>query len=118
MNFLSGIFNGLAEVWSHKLRSLLTMTCVCLGVASLVVIVGLLDGLVASWNSWFVEFGGLEKIEVIAQEVTEDQKQTLVSSIVVGDAEAIRKVCPHAAYVSPEIWRYDTLIQHKGRLCR
>ena len=118
MNFLSGIFNGLAEVWSHKLRSLLTMICVCLGVASLVVIVGLLNGLVASWNEWFVEFGGLEKIEISAQEIAEDQKQTLYSTLTMRDANAIRQTSVHAAFVSPEIYLEETLIKRKGKFCR
>lgn len=115
MNFFSGIFNALAEVWTHKLRSFLTITCVFLGVASLVVVVGLLTGLVTSWNTWFAEFGGLEKVSVTAEEIADDQKQTLYSTITLADADAIRRVCgPLAAYVSPEI-DLETYLRRGGR---
>src|SRR3954465_15070719 len=104
MNLLSGVFNALAEAWAHKLRSLLTITCVLLGVASLMVVVGLLDGLVTSWNTWFTEFGGLEKVSITAEEVAEDQKQTLFSTITTRDAQLIRSVCGSLTpYVSPEV---------------
>jgi ABC-type antimicrobial peptide transport system permease subunit len=104
MNFLSGILNALAEVWTHKLRSILTITCVFLGVSSLVVVVGLLTGLVTSWNTWFAEYGGLEKVSVTADEISDDQKQTVYSTITLADAEAIRRVSQRVArYVSPEM---------------
>jgi putative ABC transport system permease protein len=113
MNFLAGILNALAEIWTHKLRSILTITCVLLGVASLVVVVGLLTGLATSWNTWFAEFGGLEKVSVTAEEFSDDQKQTLYSTITLQDAEAIRRVCGSlAANVSPEL-DMETLL-HRG----
>ena len=115
MNFLSGIANALAEVWTHKLRSILTITCVFLGVSSLVVVVGLLTGLVTSWNTWFSEFGGLEKVSITAEEITEEQKQTLYSTITLEDAQAIRTVCgPLARYVSPEM-DMEVVLRRGGR---
>ena len=50
--FILGILNGFGEIWSHKLRSLLTLICVCMGVASLVLIVGLINGLFANWKNY------------------------------------------------------------------
>jgi ABC-type antimicrobial peptide transport system permease subunit len=115
MNFLAGILNALAEVWTHKLRSILTITCVFLGVSSLVVVVGLLTGLVTSWNTWFAEYGGLEKVSVMADEISDDQKQTLYSTITLADADAIRRVSHGLArYVSPEM-DMETVIQRGGK---
>jgi ABC-type antimicrobial peptide transport system permease subunit len=113
-NLTAGVTNGFSEVWSHKLRSLLTMTCVFLGVASLTAVMGLLEGLVTSWETWFAEFGGLEKVEAVALEEMEDQKQTIVSSISIDDAHAVRKLCHDAAYISPEIYT-EALTAHRGK---
>lgn len=118
MNLLSGVFNALAEAWAHKLRSFLTILCVLLGVASLMVVVGLLDGLVTSWNTWFTEFGGLEKVSITAEEVSEDQKQTLFSTITTLDAQLIRRVCGKlAAYVSPEL-DLESVVGHGGHITK
>ena len=50
MNWLNGVFNGLGEVWAHKLRSSLTIACVLLGVASMVVTTGFMEGLFETWK--------------------------------------------------------------------
>jgi hypothetical protein len=112
-NLTAGVTNGLSEVWSHKLRSLLTITCVFLGVASLTAVMGLLEGLVTSWETWFTEFGGLEKVEAVALEEMEDEKQTIISSISMADAHAVRRLCRDAAYISPEIYT-EALTAHRG----
>ena len=115
MNFLAGIANALAEVWTHKLRSFLTITCVFLGVLSMVVVVALLNGLVSSWNTWFTEYGGLERVSITAEEIAEDQKQTLFSTLTLRDAEVIRRVCHGlAAYVSPEM-DLETVLRRGGQ---
>lgn len=115
MNLFAGVFNALGEAWAHKLRSFLTILCVLLGVASLMVVVGLLDGLVTSWNTWFTEYGGLEKVSVTAEEVADDQRQTLYSTITLQDARLIRAVCgPLTPYVSPEL-DLETHVGHAGR---
>jgi putative ABC transport system permease protein len=44
MNFFNTIVLGLKEVWSHKLRSLLTMLGIILGVASLVGMAAIIKG--------------------------------------------------------------------------
>jgi putative ABC transport system permease protein len=113
-NLSAGVSNGLSEVWSHKLRSLLTMTCVFLGVASLTAVMGLLEGLVASWETWFAEFGGLEKVEAIALSEVDDQRQISISNINIADAHAVRQLCRDAAYISPEIY-LETLAAHGGK---
>ena len=115
MNFLAGIANALAEVWTHKLRSFLTITCVFLGVSSMVIVVALLNGLVSSWNTWFAEYGGLERVSITAEHIAEDQKQTLFSTLTLRDAEVIRRVCRDlVAYVSPEL-DLETVVRRGGR---
>jgi len=59
--FLLGIWNGLGEIRAHKLRSSLTITCVLLGVASLVLIAGFITGLFQEWDVFQQEMGWAEK---------------------------------------------------------
>jgi putative ABC transport system permease protein len=116
-NFIAGISNGLAEVWAHKLRSLLTITCVFLGVASLTAVMGLLEGLATSWSTWFAEFGGLEKVSAVAEDSVDDQRQIVFSTLTLRDAAAVRKLCKDAAYISPEIFT-EALTLHRGRMLK
>ncbi|MEA3213413.1 MAG: putative transport system permease protein [Chthoniobacter sp.] len=113
-NLIAGLSNGFAEVWAHKLRSLLTMTCVFLGVASLVAVMGLLEGLVTSWETWFAEFGGLEKVSIVAEDSVDDQRQILFSTITMQDVESVRRLCRDAAFISPEIYT-EALTAHHGK---
>jgi putative ABC transport system permease protein len=116
-NLLAGLSNGLAEVWAHKLRSMLTMTCVFLGVASLVAVMGLLEGLVSSWETWFAEFGGLEKVSVVAEDSVDDQRQIVFSTITMQDTEAVRALCKDASYISPQIYT-EALTAHRGKFLK
>jgi putative ABC transport system permease protein len=105
MNFFNGIVNGLREIWSHKLRSALTMVCILLGVGSVVLTVGFVNGLFSNWNRWLAESGGLEKIAVLDQPAPEAQQAIKARSPgrTMADVRAIQGVSRHAALVSPEI---------------
>ena len=64
MFFLSGIWNGLGEVRAHKLRSMLTVTCVLLGVASLVLIAGFITGLFQGWEVYEQAYGWSQQVSI------------------------------------------------------
>ena len=68
---LSGVVNGLGEIWGHKLRSLLTICCVMLGVASMVLTTGFMEGFFKGWEVSLQEQGGLEKISGSPRGVSE-----------------------------------------------
>jgi len=111
MHFLMGIWNGLGEIWSHKLRSLLTITCVMLGVASLVVITGFITGLFHFWEVWSQEYGGILKVSVSAVAPPEKQKHLagLSEGRTLRDALIIEALARYARCVSPEIQAGGTL---------
>ena len=98
MTFFSGILHGLDEIWAHKLRSTLTITCVLLGVASLVIIAGFIAGLFQSELDWMEESGGLEKVSIEAEEGADaaEVKRTWQ------EVEALSALARHARRVSPE----------------
>jgi len=105
MNFLSGLLNGLNEIWSHKMRSFLTLTCILLGVASVVLTVGFINGLFANWNQWLAESGGLEKIAIIDATPPEEQRriQSRSPGKTRNDLEIIRENSRYANAISPEL---------------
>lgn len=105
MNFFNGIVNGLREIWSHKLRSALTMVCILLGVGSVVLTVGFVNGLFSNWNQWLAESGGLEKIAVLDQPAPESQQAIKGRSPgrTMADVRAIQAASRHARLVSPEM---------------
>jgi ABC-type antimicrobial peptide transport system permease subunit len=117
MNWLNGVFNGLAEVWAHKLRSLLTIACVLLGVASMVVTTGFMEGLFDGWKRQLQESGGLEKITTWPNPVPERQRPlaSLSPGFVLDDARAVRKLIPEAREVSPEIDLSNVLLTRGAR---
>lgn len=122
MNLFSGIINGLGEIWAHKLRSFLTMLCVMLGVMSMVVTTGFVEGMFANWSTSLEEGGGVEKISGFPKAVEKRQEpfRALSNGYTLEDEEALRRLLPDLAYVSPEI---DVTVQferrgkrHSGRL--
>jgi putative ABC transport system permease protein len=105
MNFFAGIVNGLREIWSHKLRSALTMMCILLGVGSVVLTVGFVNGLFSNWNRWLAESGGLEKITVMEQPAPESQQAIKARSPgrTMADVRAIRDGARNVNLISPEM---------------
>jgi len=117
MNGLNGVLNGLGEVWAHKLRSLLTIACVLLGVASMVVTTGFMEGLFDGWKRQIQESGGLEKITTAPDQVPERQRPlaSLSPGFVLDDARAVRELISDVREVSPEIDLSNVLLTRGAR---
>lgn len=60
----AGIRNGLREVWAHKVRSFLSMIGIILGVAALVSMFGVVDGMIKEFRKFFEASGGAERVEI------------------------------------------------------
>jgi len=112
MNLFISIWHGLRQIWTHKLRSLLSLLSVFLGVASLVVIVGFISGLFVKWERSIYESGGIEKITIEDDYLPKQQShlKSLSNGRTFEDAQAIRKLCHHIEAVSPEIGLDGTVI--------
>ncbi|MDQ8193461.1 ABC transporter permease [Coraliomargarita sp. SDUM461004] len=118
----TGAANGLREVWSNKVRSLLSMSGIILGVAALVAMVGIVQGMLGNMRASFERSGGVLKLEVHPQEAPEWQQH--IAGISPGmtwrDIGAIDKAIPLVAYVSPVVdmnWeRFIANGQRRGAL--
>jgi ABC-type antimicrobial peptide transport system permease subunit len=102
MFFLLGIWNGLGEIRAHKLRSALTITCVMLGVASLVLIAGFISGLFYNWESWEREFGWNEQVTVYQRRAPATDAKIRDPGTTMEDAVALQRLCHHAVAISAE----------------
>jgi len=105
MSIFRAIAMGLREIWGHKVRSALTLFCVLLGVASVVVTVGYMRGLTASWREFLNERGGLERLRIRDEDVPEEQEHlaSLSPGQTLYDSQAIEQLSNFVANVSPVI---------------
>jgi putative ABC transport system permease protein len=114
---LSGVINGLGEIWGHKLRSLLTICCVMLGVASMVVTTGFMEGFFKGWEVSLQEQGGVEKIGG-SPRAPRDRQAPLASvsrGFTLADARALGALVPDLAVISPEIDASRPRLSRGGR---
>ncbi|HSB63638.1 MAG TPA: ABC transporter permease [Thermoanaerobaculia bacterium] len=75
------VTGGLVELWSHKLRSILTLTLLMLGVFALVVLTSVLDGVLDKVGTGFagMSWDGTVVIQPKTAETTEEQKRFAMS---------------------------------------
>src|ERR1700687_5559192 len=72
---------GLVELWAHKLRSVLTLTLLMLGVFALVVMTSVLDGIMDKVTTGFagMSWDGTVMLSPKDPKTTEDQKRFAMS---------------------------------------
>ncbi|MFP4352237.1 MAG: ABC transporter permease [Puniceicoccaceae bacterium] len=105
MNLLAGILQGFVEIWAHKFRTLLSMTGIILGVAALVAMIGLVQGMMVQFRESFEASGGLKRLEVADSEPPEEQrpKAFLSEGRTITDYLVLRETLPLADYVAASI---------------
>lgn len=104
MNLLLGLIMGFKEIWAHKFRSILTMLGVILGVASLLSMFALTEGIARGMREVMESTGGVERVNVINKEVSEHLQDIayLSPGRTMDDVVSIEKGAPLADVVSPE----------------
>lgn len=104
MNFWNGLVNGVREIWAHKFRSLLSMSGIILGVAALVAMVGVVQGMMIQFRQTFESSGGILKLEVTAEEPPPEQRDMafLSPGRTMEDAIALERAIPLARLVVPQ----------------
>jgi putative ABC transport system permease protein len=98
---------ALATLWSQKLRSGLTLLGVIIGVATVIAIVSMIQGLNKSIARQIGSLGTgvlyVSKYEAGIHLGGDMESRKPRKDITADDAEAIERLCPAVAYVSPEI---------------
>ncbi len=119
MNFWNGIGNGLMEIGSHKLRSALTLLSVLLGVAALVVVMGLLQGAFRGMEEAMIYYGGMNRVWVEATELPEHQEHLAALShgnrmedvaLLATNAQRAKRIIPRVQF-ELEAVRFDKSAQ-------
>ncbi|MFM8357959.1 MAG: ABC transporter permease, partial [Verrucomicrobiota bacterium] len=105
MHFLNAILIGLKEVWAHKFRSLLTMFGVVLGVASLVGMSAIIQGMENGMKESMIAMGGADKVLLQRQSVPayQDHLADQAPGRTLHDVMALRESAPLLKVVSPEM---------------
>ena len=105
MNIWTVILIGLKEISSHKFRSFLTMLGIILGVASLVGMSALVQGMENGMREAMEAIGGIEKVSVIQQDLPPSQSHLSdqVVGITMDDVEALKQNATLTKLITPEM---------------
>lgn len=98
------VLNGLRELQANKVRSLLSMSGIILGVASLVAMVTVVQGMVGNFRQFVDAMGGIEKITVSREALPKEQEHLseLSQGVTMRDVDRIRRTVPLVENISPE----------------
>jgi ABC-type antimicrobial peptide transport system permease subunit len=98
------VVNGLRELQANKVRSLLSMSGIILGVASLVAMVTVVQGMVGNFRQFVDAMGGIEKITVLREQLPKEQEHLaeLSEGLTMRDVERLRRTVPLVRNISPE----------------
>lgn len=115
MGLLQSIRVALSCLAANKLRSALTMLGVIIGVASVIVMVSIIEGARHQVVKEFEEMGSRLIIIFFSPEEREKgEGQSHIEFLTVKDAEAIRRECPLVTEVSPELPQDNTVFEVEG----
>jgi ABC-type antimicrobial peptide transport system permease subunit len=99
------VINGLRELRANKVRSLLSMSGIILGVASLVAMVTVVQGMVGNFRQFVDAMGGIEKITITREPLPKEQEHLaeLSEGLTLRDVGRIRRTVPLVRNISPEV---------------
>jgi len=94
---------GFKEVWSHKVRSFLTMLGIILGVASLVGMTAIIKGMENGMKETMIAMGGADKVLLEEEEVPPDQEHLAdqAPGRTMADVQALAACAPLLRLISP-----------------
>lgn len=112
MKFFNALLSGLKDVWAHKLRSILTMLGIILGVASLVGMAAIVKGMENGMKETMVTMGGADKVLILDSQVPPEQEHLAdqAPGRTMQDVYALRDSAPLIRLVSPEMSLNNTII--------
>src|SRR5262245_6676074 len=117
MQLLNTIIVGLKEIWAHKMRSLLTMLGIILGVASLVAMAALTKGMENGMKETMIAMGGADKVLVEEADVPPEQEHLAneAPGRTMQDVVALKAAAPLVRLVSPEMAIRSVVLTHADK---
>ena len=114
MNIWLGLLIGLKEIGAHKFRSLLTMLGIILGVASLLSMFALTEGIAVGMREMLAATGGVERVQVEPKEPSEKFQDTafLSPGRTMLDVKALQHGAPLIDLISPEAYVGFAAVTH------
>src|SRR3954462_5833986 len=112
MILLTTIAVGLKEVWTHKVRSFLTMLGIILGVASLVGMAAIIKGMENGMRETMIAMGGADKVLLEEEDVPPEQEHLAdqAPGRTIADAMALKESAPLVRLISPEMAVRDIVL--------
>ncbi len=104
---------GLSDISMRKVRSLVTILGIVLGVMCIMVVLAIISGMNASTMSWMTERGGLNKVE-IQRNWNYDFSQGGYASLSLAEMNRIREQIPEARAVNPSVETRGASISYQG----
>src|SRR5512141_2533327 len=117
MTLSNTILVGFKEVWSHKVRSLLTMLGIILGVASLVGMTAIIKGMENGMKETMIAMGGADKVLLEDEDVPTEQEHLAdqAPGRTMADVIALRHSAPLLRLVSPELAIYNVTATYSDK---
>ena len=114
MHFFNTIIVGFKEIWAHKMRSLLTMLGIILGVASLVAMAALTKGMENGMKETMIAMGGADKVLIEDADVPPEQEHLAQEAPgrTMQDVMALKAAAPLVRLVSPEMSIRNIVLTH------
>lgn len=98
---------GLADMWTRKIRSLVTVFGIILGVMSIVVVLAIVNGMNKSTMQWMEERGGLTKLEIRFDWANAREDWSL-ANFSLSELKHIQSLVPEAVAFTPYISAWET----------
>jgi ABC-type antimicrobial peptide transport system permease subunit len=114
ISLLESVEIGLADIWTRKIRTIVTVVGIVLGVMSIMVVLAIVTGMNKSTLQWMQERGGLNKIEVHANWSME-RANWAYANFTLNEIKFIRSLIPEAKAFTPVLRTHRTTIS-KGEL--
>ena len=105
MNLLRNIVEGTREIAANKFRSIVTISGIVMGVASLMAMFAITEGMAVGFRKTLLSVGGMERVEIGSTPPPPEQEayQELSKGKSYDDVIAIRATAPLVSLVSPEL---------------
>ncbi|HNQ43228.1 MAG TPA: ABC transporter permease, partial [Candidatus Cloacimonadota bacterium] len=105
---------GISDILMRKVRSVVTVIGIVLGVMSIMVVLAIVNGMNKSTMDWMKQRGGLNKIE-INRNWSYDFRQGGDASFSLAEIRTLRELSPEAKAFNPQVVRYGDEIVFRGK---